>query len=223
MKTIHMVRRVSILASLALLAACQTPAQVASPRSPVEIYVADTQAQHGWTVKNLPTATLYFQPQPALTSTDIANVTAGSDKDGQGLLGLTLNAAGQQKIIDATTRNPNKRLALVIDNTIMAAPEYSQAVSSSELVFGVGTEQNAIAAAKAIVQLSTSQPTQAVSSTVNSGNTGAHRNRQNSDALIYFGSQLMQQGQPRPINNHNYIIDGQMRSCTTVAGTTTCN
>ncbi|HCP76455.1 MAG TPA: hypothetical protein DIU11_01635, partial [Pusillimonas sp.] len=46
--------------------------------------------------------------------------------------------------------NPNKRLALVVGSTMLAAPGYTTQVSTDQLVFGVGSEANATAAARAI-------------------------------------------------------------------------
>ncbi|TCT04063.1 SecDF P1 head subdomain-containing protein [Paralcaligenes ureilyticus] len=128
-----------------------TPApQAATQGAPVAVFLADTQVQAGWTAVKISEGTLYVNPRPVITRTDLASVRAGADKQGTGLLALDLNSTGKQKITDITTQNPNKRLALVVGRTMMAAPGYSKPITASQLVFVVGTEQNAMAAAQAI-------------------------------------------------------------------------
>src|SRR5690606_26395908 len=94
--------------------------------------------------------TLYVNPQPIVTRADLAGIQAGANKDGDGLVALELNDEGKNKVAQATTQNPNKRLALVLGRTMLAAPGYSTPVTSGHLVFAVGTEANATAAARAI-------------------------------------------------------------------------
>ena len=198
MKTIRMLGRIAVPASLMLLAACQnmpnknvsasTPEQsstastatpsTATPSSApgttehqgtqqgasVGVFLADTQLQQGWTPVKLADGTLYVNPRPVLTRVDLTGIRAGANKEGTGLLALELNSAARQKITDVTTQNPNKRLVLVVGRTMMAAPGYSRPVTSQELVFAVGSEQNATAAARAIAGNNTgSQQTPAAS------------------------------------------------------------
>lgn len=171
--------RGSLIAALMALAACQTqplrqdaatePAQApaaasaaeapsdpsmqqaASQGAPVAVFLADMAAQENWRPVQIGTdATLYLNPQPIVTRDDLTGVQAGTNQQGQGLLALMLNDEGRRRLEDLTTRNPNKRLALVVGSTLMAAPSYSTPVNTGQLIFPVGTEQNAIAAARAI-------------------------------------------------------------------------
>ncbi|WP_353152094.1 hypothetical protein [Pollutimonas bauzanensis] len=171
MKAIRTLGRILVPASLILLAACQTlpgdkkvsqePGVATAPKpetnlqaqrqgAPVAVFLADTTLQSGWTPVGLESGTLYVNPQPIITRADLTGIQAGSNKQGEGLLALELNDDGKKKISDATTKNPNKRLALVVGRTMMAAPGYSVPVTSAQLVFAVGTEENATAAARAI-------------------------------------------------------------------------
>lgn len=174
MKTVRALGRIVVPFSLVFLAACQTvpgtktaespatsPAETAGTSqesmqsaqqqgAPVAVFMADTVMQTGWTPVNLESGALYVNPQPIITRTDLSGIKAGTNKQGDGLLALELNEAGKQKVADATTKNPNKRLALVVGRTMMAAPGYTSAVTTGHLVFAVGTEQNAMAAARAI-------------------------------------------------------------------------
>ncbi|MEO6959277.1 MAG: hypothetical protein ABI228_07775 [Burkholderiaceae bacterium] len=167
MVTMQRLGRILVPLSVVLLAACQnlptkngtaastpsaqTTLQATSQGAPVAVYLADTTQRTGWTPVQIQNgAALYVNPQPVITRNDLAGVKAGSNKEGQGLLALDLNDAGKQKVKDITTKNPNKRLALVVGRTMLAAPAYTTPVSAPQLVFPVGTEANAIAAARAI-------------------------------------------------------------------------
>jgi preprotein translocase subunit SecD len=170
MKTVRMLGRALIPATLMLLAACQsmpgkknttaqtttqspqpeTTLQATNNGARVAVFLADTSSHAGWTPVPIKSGSLYVNPQPVVTRGDLSDIKAGANKQGVGLLALGLNQAGQDKVLDATTRNPNKRLALVVGRTMMAAPSYTVPVTSQQLVFPVGTEANATAAAQAI-------------------------------------------------------------------------
>ncbi|WP_397473046.1 SecDF P1 head subdomain-containing protein [Pusillimonas sp.] len=167
MNAVRTLGRILLPASLVFLAACQTmpgtqtteatpeaPAETSMQASgqgaPVAVFLADTVNQQGWTPVQIQSGTLYVNPQPVVTRDDLVGVQAGTSQDGNGLLALALNNMGQKKITDITTQNPNKRLALVVGRTMLAAPSFTTPVDTDQLVFAVGTEQNATAAARAI-------------------------------------------------------------------------
>lgn len=181
MKAARTLRRVIAPLGLVFLAACQTapktdtaassaaspgPAsgqsQPATPAPapaeqrqgvPVAVYVADTQKQDGWQPIEITSGILYVNPEPVLTREHLSGVQAGANAQGAGLLALELNEEGRQQVTRITARYPNKRLALVVGNTMLAAPGYSTPVTTSQLIFGVGSEQNALLAARAIAGL----------------------------------------------------------------------
>ncbi len=177
MKIVRTLSRIVVPCSMVVLAACQTaptktaqaPADATATPAPqqgtaqpgatqpqqaqgarVAVFIADTATQTGWTPVNIQSGTLYVNPKPVITRGDLSGIQAGSNKAGEGLLALQLNDEGKSKIADATSKNPNKRLALVVGSTMLAAPTYTTQVNSNQLVFAVGTEQNATAAARAI-------------------------------------------------------------------------
>lgn len=201
MKTVRTLGRIIVPASLLFLAACQsvptdkttaatsqapsvstpqpeTSTQAQQQGAPVAVFLADTTVQTGWTPVSLESGTLYVNPQPVITRADLSGIQAGSNKQGEGLLALELNEAGKKKVADITTRNPKKRLALVVGRTMMAAPGYTTPVTSGQLVFAVGTEENATAAARAIAGQpdnasgGTSAPATSGTGTPGSGATG---------------------------------------------------
>lgn len=120
---------------------------------PVAVYLADTTQQEGWVEVDIQSGTLYVMPEPVLTREDLTGVQAGANQQGAGLLALELSEEGRQKVTRITGRYPNMRLALVVGRTMLAAPGYTTPVTSPQLIFGVGTEQNATLAARAIAGL----------------------------------------------------------------------
>lgn len=171
--------RILATASMAILAACQTtptaetaattpeptatqqaapvasqeapPSQQASEQgAPVAVFLADTEMQEGWQAVQLSEGALYLNPQPVIERNDLIGIQAGANKEGDGLLALELSAEGQSKVTQVTTQFPNKRLALIVGQTMLAAPGYTVPVTNASLVFVVGSEQNAMAAARAI-------------------------------------------------------------------------
>lgn len=180
MKSTRILTQSSLLAALLALAACQTPpvqqdtatqpaeATVATPAPGTEtqdstvqpaaaqgarvaVFLADMVVQEGWRpVAVGGDSTLYLNPQPVVTRDDLTGVQAGANQQGQGLLALMLSSDASARLQELTSSNPNKRLALVVGSTLMAAPSYSEPVSTGQLIFPVGTEANATAAARAI-------------------------------------------------------------------------
>lgn len=131
----------------------QEPAvqQAAEQGVPVAVFLADTVMQTGW--REVPVgggSVLYLDPQPIVIRDDLTGVQAGANQEGQGLLALMISDDARLRLEDLTSRNPNKRLALVVGRTLMAAPSYAEPVSTGQLIFPVGTEENATAAARAI-------------------------------------------------------------------------
>lgn len=123
---------------------------VAAQGASVAVFLADTIQQDGWTPIQIQSGTLYVNPQPVLTREDVVGVKAGTSQEGDGLLALALSEAGARKVQGITLSHPNKRLALVVGRTMLAAPAYNEPVTTDQLVFVVGTEKNASAAARAI-------------------------------------------------------------------------
>jgi len=119
--------------------------------APVAVFLADMVQQEGW--REIPVGAdsrLYLDPQPVITRDDLTGVQAGANQEGQGLLALMVSDEARGRLEQLTSRHPNKRLALVVGRTLMAAPAYTDSVNSGQLIFPVGTEANAMAAARAI-------------------------------------------------------------------------
>ena len=201
MNVTRILTRSSLALAVAALAACQTaPVQqdaatqptdsavapstpdaatgaatqaAAEQGAPVAVFLADTVEQQGWRAVPVGAeSTLYLDPQPIVTRDDLTGVQAGSNPQGQGLLALMLNDAARGRLEQLTTQTPNKRLALVVGSTLMAAPSYSKPVTSGQLIFPVGTESNATAAARAIAGVNGDAAPASSPSSVTSPGTG---------------------------------------------------
>jgi len=186
MKITRILTRSSLALAVLALAACQTApvqqdtasqpadATVATPTpgapteapvqpaaeqgAPVAVFLADMMMQEGW--RAIPVggdSTLYLDPQPIVTRDDLTGIQAGANQEGQGLLALMLSDEARSRLESLTARNPNKRLALVVGRTLMAAPGYDEPVNTGQLIFPVGTEENATAAARAIAGVDESE------------------------------------------------------------------
>lgn len=129
----------------------ETTQKNAQKMSPVLVFLADTQPQPGWVeVQVGENSSLYLEPEAFLGLEDFVGVEAGRSEAGDGLLALDMNEQAMATVTNVTSANPGKRLALVVDGTLLAVPGYSEPISSSRLVFMVGSEQNAVTAARLI-------------------------------------------------------------------------
>jgi|SRR5690625_846161 len=124
----------------------------------VAVFVADFDEQEGWHPVALESGHLYINPEPVILRDDLTGIQAGKSEDNEGLLALSLSTAGQERVKDATTQYPNMRLALIVGNTLLAAPGYSDPVVNEHLIFAVGTEENAMAVARAIAGVDEDDP-----------------------------------------------------------------
>ena len=129
----------------------ETVEPAAEQGAPVAVLLADLVEHEGWRqVQVGSNSSLYLDPRPIVIRDDLTGIQAGANQQGQGLLALMLSDDAKRRVEEITTRNPNKRLALVVGSTLMAAPSFSEPVSTGQLIFPVGTEANATAAARAI-------------------------------------------------------------------------
>lgn len=118
---------------------------------PMLVFLADVNPQSNWVEVDIDgTNTLYMEPEPFLTRNDLASIEAGTSAEGDGLLALTLKEDAALRLTAITQNNPGKRLALVVDGTLLAIPGYSEPIDEGRLVFMVGTKENAITAAEII-------------------------------------------------------------------------
>lgn len=118
---------------------------------PLMVFLADTEPHADWAEIEIDTNNLlYMEPEPFLTRSDLASIEAGTSEQGDGLLALTLNQTAADRLSRVTELNPGKRLALVVDGTLLAIPGFSEPISEGRLIFMVGSKENAVTAAQII-------------------------------------------------------------------------
>lgn len=118
---------------------------------PLMVFLADTNPQTDWVQVEIDTNEfLYMEAEPFLTRRDLASIEAGSSENDDGLLALSLNTEAAARLSRVTELNPGKRLALVVDGTLLAIPGFSEPITEGRLIFMVGTKENAVTAAQII-------------------------------------------------------------------------
>lgn len=119
--------------------------------SPLMVFLADFEPQTDWVEVVLDEErTLYLQPDPSFTRDDLLSVETYSSESGEGLLALMLTEPATERLKNLTTQNPDRRLALAVDGTLLSVPRYSEPLLDGQLVFMVGSVQNAETAARII-------------------------------------------------------------------------
>lgn len=119
--------------------------------SPLMVFLADFEPQADWVEVVLDEErTLYLQPEPSFTRDDLLSVETYSSESGEGLLALMLTGPAAERLQQLTTQNPDRRLALAVDGTLLSVPRYSEPLTDGQLVFMVGSVQNAEIAAQII-------------------------------------------------------------------------
>ncbi|HJD44098.1 MAG TPA: hypothetical protein H9906_03615 [Candidatus Paenalcaligenes intestinipullorum] len=113
------------------------------------VYMMDLSPQEGWLeIEADADNRFYLNDQPVLSRSDVLNVEAMRNEAGNGVLVLDISDSAAKRLTDLTTQNPGKRLALIIDGTLLAAAGYKEPVDTNRLVFMVGSAENAIIATR---------------------------------------------------------------------------
>jgi preprotein translocase subunit SecD len=111
--------------------------------SSVDFYLAHQQPGPGLREIALPDGKLYLQEVPVLTRADLTDAAALVDRQGQNFVGLRFSEAGARKLTEISTKNVGNRLALVIDQELVAAPSIAEPLNRGVLAFGVASAQAA--------------------------------------------------------------------------------
>lgn len=158
-------RRYLIMACIAMLGltGCQTfttdnnstanaPTTVNQTASNLRLFLADKQAHPGWDKVDIrPSGVLYVDTNNAiLDRSDLDWIQSAHDNHNNGILVLFLKTEAQQRLLQQTQLNKNKYLALVVGQTMLAAPQFKQAINQNQLAFEVGSIRNAELAAKTV-------------------------------------------------------------------------
>jgi hypothetical protein len=116
---------------------------VVAPAVDISVFVADTVPHDDWVAVPVKDDTLYIKSDPALRLSDLLGIQAGNNDKGEGLLAVDITDTAKAALASLTTTHENLRLALIVGQTLVAAPTYISPVDSSRLIFPVGAPQDA--------------------------------------------------------------------------------
>ena len=114
-------------------------ADPASDKRPVlEIRLAQSEPQEGWEeVKEEKSGNkIYLHKTAVITSDDVQRAVADIDANGQPVIAVHFNKAGQEKMEKATQENLGKRLAIVVDGKVVTAPTIQSTISKRAHITG---------------------------------------------------------------------------------------
>ena len=74
------------------------------------------------------TGPLLVRSIPEIVGSDIANASQGNDEANRPQINFRLNSNGARKFFETTRANTNKRFAIVLDDTIMSAPNINEPI-----------------------------------------------------------------------------------------------
>ncbi len=119
----------------------QAPAPAASH---VAFFIGQSHSEPSLTaLKMADGATLYVQRVPILTREDISQAHDLVDKQGRHFVGLRFTEAGTRKLAEVSSESVGKRLVLILDGKVAAAPIIHQPLNRGVLAFSVPTAQGA--------------------------------------------------------------------------------
>ena len=87
------------------------------------IRAASDESVPGWNPMQLGNQTIWVSPAVSLTSADMLRATPGKGPDGLTSVGIVFNEAGTRKMKDLSVAQMNKRIAFVLDGTLLFAHE----------------------------------------------------------------------------------------------------
>lgn len=79
------------------------------------------------------TGPLLVRSIPEIVGSDIANASQGNDESNRPQINFRLNSNGARKFYETTRANTNKRFAIVLDDTIMSAPNINEPIAGGSV------------------------------------------------------------------------------------------
>jgi preprotein translocase subunit SecD len=131
----------------------QAPAAAPAQPVPLYIHVSSPTPLRGWDKAVVAQDTLYIDPLPAITSQDLTHIDPMANDKNQGFIGLYFNDAGKAKLLKMSTQHKGKRVAVLLGDQIVAAPQLADPLSDGVMIFGVVSPQAAQIIAHAVAGL----------------------------------------------------------------------
>jgi hypothetical protein len=143
-------------------AAPGSPASTAAPKltpatnSPATFFIGETHSAPNLTaVKMIDGTRLYLQREPVLKGGDISQANDLVDKQGRHFVGVRFTKEGASKLAEVSAKSKGKRLVLIINGRVEAAPVIGEQLDHGVLAFGV---PSALGAASLAARIRGEQP-----------------------------------------------------------------
>ena len=111
---------------------------VAQAQTQFSIRAASDESVPGWNPMQLGNQTIWVSPASSLTPADILRATPEKGADGRTSVGIVFNETGTRKMKDLSVAQMNKRIAFVLDGTLIFAPRVRSEIGSEAQLTGNG-------------------------------------------------------------------------------------
>ena len=110
----------------------------AQAQTQFSIRAASDESVPGWNPMQLENRTIWVSPTISLTPADILRATPEKGGDGRTSVGIVFNETGTRKIKDLSVAQLNKRIAFVLDGTLIFAPTVRSEIGGAAQITGNG-------------------------------------------------------------------------------------
>lgn len=135
-----------------------SPAPKLTPatHSPATFFIGETHSAPNLTaVKMIDGTRLYLQREPVLKGDDVSQANDLVDKQGRHFIGVRFTKEGAGKLAEVSAKSKGKRLVLIINGRVEAAPVIGEQLNRGVLAFGV---PSALGAASLAARIRGEQP-----------------------------------------------------------------
>jgi hypothetical protein len=127
------------------------PKLTPATNSPATFFIGETHSAPNLTaVKMIDGTRLYLEREPVLRGEDISQANDLVDKQGRHFIGVRFTKAGASKLADVSAKSKGKRLVLIINGRVEAAPVIGEQLDHGVLAFGVPSAMGAASLAARI-------------------------------------------------------------------------
>ena len=100
------------------------------------INAAAEDAVPGWHKMDLEGRSVWVNPTPAITSSDIQGAEPAADRNYGNFVKVLFTDAGAKKIRELTTAQMNKPIVIILDGKLISAPKVRSVISNEGIITG---------------------------------------------------------------------------------------
>jgi len=90
----------------------------------------------GWQKMDIEGRSVWVNPTPAITSADIQGAEPAADRKYGNFVRVIFTDAGAKKMLELTTAQMNKPIAIVLDRKLISAPKVRSVISNEGIITG---------------------------------------------------------------------------------------